>query len=91
TPFGVAFLARDRDSNRNRTPQWGVHRPVQKLVDSFMFRTAAARDHAHSLPCETCRRIPYRVPKIPLIFCKINGIFVFFEAIRFCQAGRVQQ
>jgi len=25
-----------RDSNHNRTPRWGVHRPAQTLVDTFI-------------------------------------------------------
>ena len=51
----VAFLAHcDGDSNQNRTPRWGVHRPVQKLVDSII--------SFHRLPQgeKKCKRIPYR-------------------------------
>ena len=65
-PFGMAFLAYcDRDSNVYRNCRWQFHPPVRTLEDSLMFRTARCSSSAHPFPCETCKRIPYRV-KEPL-------------------------
>ena len=44
-----------RDSNHVRKPRWGFHRPVQKLVDTFIRFSRIPRGEIG------CKRIPYGV------------------------------
>ena len=47
-----SFWSDERDSNHNRTPRWGVHRPVQTLVDTIIsFRRPTQGE-------KKCKRIP---------------------------------
>ena len=46
-----------RDSNQNRKPRWGFHRPVRKPVDPIISFPLLPRAE------KKCKRIPYGVPE----------------------------
>ena len=60
SPFGPAGFLSNRDSNHVRKPRWGFHRPVQKLVDTFISFSPSPRRKRNARESLTaCQRKPF--------------------------------